>query len=278
MPNPEPTKRSNLSKARPRTSSEIIAEQKEQAAKEKAAKAESQSDRKGSIEPLMGKAAVPARAASAAVALPDNRTSVQKYQDETAPVNIVGRIIKFGKNGTFVTADDDAPVEETAELVALCPEVLVGWIRFHPDEDVPPDRIQGLLYDGFVMPPRAMLGDEDQSEWPQGLDEKPEDPWKHQNCLPLQRVGTAEMFTFVTTSVTGRRAVINLLRHYDRMQRLNPGELPVVRLKPGGFNHRDPRVGWVAVPTFQIVGRSPRDSAITPDTSPGGDMNDSIPI
>jgi hypothetical protein len=62
------------------------------------------------------------------------------------------------------------------------------------------------------------------------------------------------------------------------MQRLNVGDLPVVRLKPGGFNHRkDPRIGWVATPGFQIVGRAPRDSAAKPDTSIEADLNDAIP-
>jgi hypothetical protein len=62
------------------------------------------------------------------------------------------------------------------------------------------------------------------------------------------------------------------------MQRTNPGELPVVRLRPGGFQHRDERIGWVATPTFCVVGRAPRDSAVKPDTSIGADMNDELPI
>jgi hypothetical protein len=51
-----------------------------------------------------------------------------------------------------------------------------------------------------------------------------------------------------------------------------------VRLKVGGFNHRDERVGWVEVPVFAVVGRQPKDSAAKPDTSPAGDMNDQIPF
>jgi hypothetical protein len=269
MPNVETSKR-NLNKAHPRTSAEVIADQKEQAAKEKAARAAAKAEETKSM--------VPAGPASNAVALPDNRPPIQRYIDEIAPANIVGRMIKFSKEGQFVTADDDEPVEETAEFIALCDQTLIGWIKFHPDEDVPPDRRQGLLYDGFVMPPRDTLGDLDPSQWAEGLSTKPEDPWRHQVCLVLQRTGTTEIFTYVTTSLTGRRAVGNLLRHYDRMQRLNPGELPVVKLKAGGFNHRDPRVGWVATPVFAVVGRAPRDSAAKPDTSIEADLNDKIPI
>jgi len=50
-----------------------------------------------------------------------------------------------------------------------------------------------------------------------------------------------------------------------------------VRLKSGGFNHRDDRIGWVPVPVFAVVGRAPRDSAVKPDTSIEADLNDAVP-
>jgi hypothetical protein len=218
--------------------------------------------------PVAGAAATPA---------PDARTDVQKYLDEVAPASIVGRLVKFSKEGAFVFADTDEPVDEAAEFVALCDQTLIGWIRFHNDGETPPDRVMGLLYDGFQMPARATLGDLDQSEWQAGLSGAPEDPWKHQMCLVLQLTGTGELATFATISTTGRRAVGNLLRHFDRMQRTNPGELPVVRLRAGGFNHRDERVGWVPTPVFAIVGRAPRDSVAKPDTSVAADLNDALP-
>ena len=213
-----------------------------------------------------------------ATASPDNRTSVQKYVDEIAPASIVGRLIKFGKEGAFVTADDGEPVPETADFLALADETLVGWIKFSRDDDTPPERIMGTLYDGFCMPARNTLGDMDQAEWPAGLSGTPEDVWKHQICLVLQNAETKEFFTFATTSLTGRRAVRNLLKHFDRMQRTNPGEVPIVRLKAGGFNHRDDRIGWVPVPVFAVVGRAPRDAAAKPDTSVAADINDKIPF
>jgi hypothetical protein len=93
------------------------------------------------------------------------------------------------------------------------------------------------------------------SKWQLGLDGKPADPWQHHVYLVLQRGDTGELFTYVTSSATGRRAIGNLLRHYDRMTRTNPDMFPVVRLKVGGFQHRDERVGWVATPVFAVVGR-----------------------
>ena len=259
-----------MAKRRSRTPEEIVAEQKCQAEKDTAA-------RKAAAA-----SSVPAKAATVAsttvtTPAPDTRTEAERYVDEIAPASIVGRMIKFSKDGQFVTADDDEPVDEAAEFIALCDEVLVGWIRFHRDGDTPPDRVQGLLYDGFVVPPRKTLGDMDESQWEPGLSGKPEDPWKHQNCLVLQQTETRELYTFVSASETGRRAVCNLLRHYNRMRKGKTDEVPVVRLRVGGFNHRDPRVGWVPTPVFAIVGRAPRGSAAKPDTSVAADLNDEIP-
>ena len=42
-----------------------------------------------------------------AVAVPDNRPDIDRYLDEIAPASIVGRMVKFSKEGMFVTADDD---------------------------------------------------------------------------------------------------------------------------------------------------------------------------
>jgi hypothetical protein len=205
----------------------------------------------------------------------DTRTPAQRYIDEVAPANMAGRLIKFSKDGVFITSDDGEAINEDTDFTALCDETLVGWIKFN-GKDAPPDRVMGLLYSDFAMPMRDSLGDLDASQWESGLSGQPEDPWHHQSCLVLQHTETHELFTFSTTSATGRRAVGNLLRHYDRMQRANADEVPVVKLKAGGFNHK--KVGWVATPVFAVVGRTPRDSAAKPDTSHAADMNDEIPF
>jgi hypothetical protein len=253
----------HTTKRRPPSPEQIRSQQKADAEKERAA----------------AQAKLPAKVSGTAVTVPDSRTPVQKYLDEIAPAGIAGRLIKFSKEGVFATADDGEPVPEAAEFIALCDETLVGWIKFNRDKDsdVPPERCMGLLYDGFVMPSRDKLGNTDQTQWEPGLSGAPEDPWQHQICLVLQNTETRELYTFATTSQTGRRAVGNLLKHYDRMQRDSANELPVVRLKSGGFNHRDDRIGWVSVPVFAIVGRAPRDSAVKPDTSIAADMNDDLP-
>jgi hypothetical protein len=96
--------------------------------------------------------------------------------------------------------------------------------------------------------------------------------------LVLQNTETQELFTFVTASQTGRRAVGNLLRHFNRTQKTKPDELPVVRLRTGGFEHKTPGVGWVSTPVFVVCGRTSRDSAVKPDTSTEAYLDDKMPF
>ena len=259
-----------------RTAAQALAQQKADAERERTAKAAAkpQDDLQAALAAAKGAGTAVATAPPTAVAMPDGRTPREVYLDEVAPAAIVGRLIKFTREGTFVTADDEAEIADTTDFVALCDQTLVGWLKFN--DDAPPDRVMGLLYDGFVPPPRKQLGDLDQTKWPAGLSGAPEDPWRHQMYLVLQG-NNAELFTFATSSMTGRRAVGNLLRHYDRLQKSHPDELPAVRLKTGGFNHRDERIGWVHTPVFAVVGRAPRDSAAKPNTSLPADLNDEIP-
>jgi hypothetical protein len=208
---------------------------------------------------------------------PDNRTPAQRYVDALAPSTIAGRLLKFGKDGQFTILDDGAPVDPTADFIALCDETLIGWVKF-PDDGGPPERRQGLLYHGFAMPDREDLGDLDQHAWPIGLSGAPTDPWLHQVNLVLQHRATAELFTFATTSPTGRRAVGDLLKHFERLVRSGSKEVPLVKLRPGGFNHRDARIGWVATPNFVIVGSAPRDSAAEPEPTTGDVLDDELPF
>ena len=57
------------------------------------------------------------------------------------PSGIVGRRIKFVK-GAFVTHDDNQEIPPDDEFIALCDQTLVGWLRFH-GENEPPTQIMG---------------------------------------------------------------------------------------------------------------------------------------
>jgi hypothetical protein len=242
-----------------RTTKQILREQEQQADRDRA-------QREAQAVATIELAAVPA--------VPDNRTARQRYLDSVAPGGIVGRLVKFSKEGHFTFADTGETVREDEDFVALCDQTLVSWVKFNDGE--PPQRIGGLLYQNFDLPPREQLGDNREAEWPIGLSGRPEDPWKHEMLLVLRRPATLEMLTFATTSKTGRSGVGNLLKHYETLQFGSPGAYPVVRLKPGGY--RDKRFGWVPTPSFIPVGIAGGLSPAVPDTSLKTQLDDEIPF
>ena len=260
-------------RAVPRYPEHIITEQKRRAAKEAARETATAAAAKSAAAP-----SVPATTATStpATLVTDARTPEQVYIDAIAPSMIAGTLVKFSKEGLFVVAETEEEVSPDTDFIALCDETLIGWIKFGGDGE-PPTRHQGLLYGGFAMPSREVLGDGDPDQWPAGPSGAPEDPWKHQICLVLQEPKTQALYTFVTTRQTGRRAVGNLLRHFDRLQRTDKDSYPLVRLKPSGFFHKDKAVGFVHTPSFQIMGRVPKNAAAVPDSSVAADLNDEIP-
>jgi hypothetical protein len=195
---------------------------------------------------------------------------LQHYLDAIAPS--VLRRIKFDKDGRFIVIDSGDVIGEDEDFVGIYDETWAGWLKFHGPNQ-PPTRVGGLIYKGGTVSSRESLGDTDPAAWELGLDGKPADPWLHQIALPLQNCTTKELFAFTTTSVTGRRAVGAFLKACTR---LPPDVYPIVRLKVGGFPHRDSRVGWVKTPAIASVGRTPKDGAAKPDTSLAADLNDEI--
>lgn len=240
----------------PRTAKQVLADQNQQAERERAQQQ------------------LPATRQAALPATPDHRSARQRYLDEVAPSGIVGRLIKFdGKEGKFIFVDTEETISDAEDFVALADQTLAAYVKFQPDQS--PLRIGGLLYaQDFTLPSRDQLGDTDPRKWEIGLSGRPEDPWREELMVVLKRPPTMELLTFTTMSKTGRRAVGNLLKHYDRLQVAGPGSFPVARLKPGGY--QDSRYGWVHVPNFVVVGVSPGHTAAIPDTSLKAQLNDEI--
>jgi hypothetical protein len=86
-----------------------------------------------------------------------------------------GRFIKFNKAGNFVTTDDDEEMPAGTRLICVYDQAQHGWIRFRGKGE-PPERKMGPIFGGFVPPPRSELGDEDETQWELGLDNRPKDP------------------------------------------------------------------------------------------------------
>jgi hypothetical protein len=219
---------------------------------------------------------VPRKAATVAIAVPDNRSPNDKFLDEIAPQSIAGRPMKLDyKSGQFVTADDGEPIPPETIFAALMDESLWGWVRFH--EDGPPDKIMGpLCEEDYRPPPRNSLGDTDESQWKPGLNGAPEDPFKLTMYVVLQSVTTQKLYTFITNSKTGRGGVAALSRHYKRLRKTAPDEYPLVVLQAVRKKHQDDRVGFYWVPFFVVRGKVPKSDVTRADASLSSDLDDSL--
>ena len=166
---------------------------------------------------------------------PDNRTSVQKYLDEYVPVTLVGRAIRGDKEHVFVTPDDGEPVPDDTDFTALCRP---DHDRLHPlQRRGRPARLQ----DGAALRRLSSCQSVRRSATPTRRNGSSASTASRPtpggtSCIWCCSVATpVRLFTYTAGSVTGRRAVGNLLRHYDRLQKTHPDMYPVVRLKVGGL-------------------------------------------
>jgi hypothetical protein len=200
--------------------------------------------------------------------------SVRAYLMEHASP---GTMMKFSKDGKFIKIADDEEIPEGTQFICVYHQAQVGFIRFNGKGEQP-DRRMGSLFGGFVPPKREELGDLDESLWDTDLSGRPADPWQQQILLPLQNIESGELFIFGTTSATGRRAVSNLLAQCERMLRREPDKYPVIKLRIGGFQHRDERVGWVKTPAFDVVGKAPKGDTSAATAAISADLNDQIPF
>jgi hypothetical protein len=262
--------RKTTKKRTPPTPEQIRAEQRRIA--------EADTARRKAALPAAPAPSVPTKAATSAVAMPDSRTAAEIYADNVSPSFMPGPLAKFdGKEGHFVLAASGEPLDPMTRYIARLPDMWIGWIKFN-GEGEPPGRVGGLLYDGYVMPPREALGDTDESDWPLGLNDEPSDPWLHQQLIPLQDTATGEVLCFGTTNPTGRTAVGALLRAYNRKRRANAGEVPVIQLAPSSYQHRT--FGKVNIPAFKICSWVKYDGTSEPQPEPSlaAEVQDEIPF
>jgi hypothetical protein len=151
--------KAKLNEANPRTSAQVLAEQKAQAAREIAAaknKTAPPAAPAPTVPPVVAKPSLPA--------VPGGRTSVQRYLDEVDPASIVGTMVKFSKEAGYIRADTEEAISDQTIFAFHADQTVIGRIKFNGPGN-PTDRMMGLLYDGFEMPDRATLGDDDQSQW-----------------------------------------------------------------------------------------------------------------
>ena len=104
---------------------------------------------------------------------------------------------------------------------------------------------------GEELPDRDELGDLDKSDWEAGPDDMPRDPWQNTRFLWLTDPETAALYTYSTSSWSGRSAVIGLGDQITRMRTARPGAAPIVEFHSGPLQTK---FGKKMKPILKVVG------------------------
>ena len=167
--------------------------------------------------------------------------------------NIVGMLLKFTK-GKWVAGQDNERLDEGTRLIANMDALLVGWQRW--EDARPAEQVMGSLVEGFKPPARSELSFTDEDEWE--LDEstgRRRDPWVYTHLMLMKAPGKrGQLYTFTTNSAGGKTAIGRLSGAYGLEMRERPNEYPIVELQSGSYPHRNPSIGDVQVPDFNLVG------------------------
>lgn len=162
--------------------------------------------------------------------------------------DIEGRLLRFAK-GDYVIGSGDEALPPNSRVLVDMGKLTAGWVRW--DGKRPVERRTGYVGSGFQPAPREALGHEDTSQWPVGLDGKRQDPWAFTNQF-VCRVGSKDVYTFVTSSKGGIKAVGKLCGAYaSGMRTRAKGEMPIVELGSDSYRHAD--FGVIKYPELAIV-------------------------
>jgi hypothetical protein len=164
---------------------------------------------------------------------------------------LVGKIAKFTIDAKYrVDKTDHLP--DYTSLVAI--NVTTAWVKWQGGKPIE----HRITQPGQVHPDRDDLPDQDKATWEPGLDGEPADPWRDTRYLLLIDPRTGQVYTFVTDSFGGRKAIGDLKSQIGNVRFAYPGAVPVVQLAstmwktPFGLKPR---------PEFKVIGWRNKDNA-----------------
>jgi hypothetical protein len=176
----------------------------------------------------------------------------EAYGNSVCRMTFPGDLLTFSKYGEYKAGQEKVDVPLGTRLVVHPPTTLIGFVRWEGDRRV--DFRMGLLSDGFVPPKRETLGYLDKSQWETFENGGVKDPWQLSNEVVMTGLDDDDaVYTFTTTSKTGRSAFGEVLKLYGHHIRQAPDEYPVVELQRRSYIDRRPGIGEVRVPVFKFV-------------------------
>jgi hypothetical protein len=135
--------------------------------------------------------------------------------NDSAASPMKGGSIKFD-NGAYFIGREKTLIQPDRQFVAI--DVREGWLFLK--KDCPAEYDMRAV--GGPKPPRPSSYS-DPSEWPNGLDGEPADPWKYAKFLYLLAPLSAEVFTFTSSTTGGRIGISDLTAQIQLMRNTRPG-------------------------------------------------------
>ena len=162
---------------------------------------------------------------------------------DSAASPMKGSSVKFD-NGAYFIGREKTLIEEGRQFVAI--DVREGWLFLK--KDTPAEYEMRAV--GGPKPPRPNSFS-DPSEWPDGLDGNPADPWRYAKFLYLVDPVSAEVFTFTSSTTGGRIGLSDLSSQIQLMRSTRPGAVPVIELQSRPMKTK---FGMKPRPFFRVMG------------------------
>jgi len=213
---------------------------------------------------------------------PDGPNVYEAYGNSVSRMTFPGDLLTFSKYGEYKAGQDKDDLPLGTRLVVHPPTMLIGWVRW--EDSRPVDFQMGLLSEGFMPPKRDTLGHLDKSQWETFGDGGVKDPWQLSNQVVMTGLDNGDVvYTFTTSSKTGRSALGEVLKAYGHRIRQHPDGYPVVELLMRSYRH--PQFGEQRVPVFKLtsdpsdwVKAKPYVDALSKYMGAGGDqVADDVP-
>jgi hypothetical protein len=186
------------------------------------------------------------------------------------------KILKFKKGEYFIGEES---VALGTEYIAHTKAWTKCWIKFLDGEVAERKTYRVAL--GERPLERDELDDNNEDDWPEGLDGRPADPWLFQYLLPFEVPSSGEVIIFATASFGGRRAVADLCSAYaKRTKKVENCGQPIIKL--GVTDMPTKKFGKVPRPMFEVIGWDEAASGIVEVMPPGAvsknEFGDEIPF
>lgn len=179
--------------------------------------------------------------------LTSNREA-QNIADEAQKDAGFQSMLKF-KKGDYYCDGEEVPLG--TQYLAHCRAWTKTWVHF-VDKQVVERRVYRVA-NGERAPERDEIPDNDESQWPIGPNDRPQDPWVLQYLLPLENQTNGDVHIFVAQSFGGRRAVSEICTKWAKRAARDPkGGQPVIKL--GKAMMPTKKWGDVPRPDFVFVG------------------------